>query len=475
MNMTAALDALMNKCALVDLDDWWQSRFSQSWLGNLVLALRKAVPISMPTLGTLLQQLAFAGVAVFFAILAMEKFANDKDTLAIITVACAGLWTLGFLIGGKEKRHTISVDIPVWVYFAANIVAAASSHYLAESIHGLLKVAVYIVTYFLFTAVFQQSSKRKFIVLALLLLAADYVCAIGFNQYIHHVAPLATWEDPSVENQGTRIFSTLRNPNLLAGYLIPLAPLAAALGIWSLYQQERKMLFKSAALLSFATAGALAVATVLTQSRGGFIGLAVAVGSFLVMLLAEFWRTQPGKRLWLGLACFALPAAAVIVAHFALPTFDQRVMSIFAGSEHSSNAYRFAVYTASLKMLKDNWWIGVGPGNQAFVQAYGLYMRSRYEALGTYCVPLEVAVEAGIVALASFICLIFSALGRGHLSFWSPGKDQGERWLAAGTSAALLGMMAQGFTDTVFYRPQVQFVFWLLIALLVSSRPKQTD
>lgn len=41
-------------------------------------------------------------------------------------------------------------------------------------------------------------------------------------------------------------------------------------------------------------------------------------------------------------------------------------------------------------MFKDNWWIGVGPGNTAFRLAYGLYMKSGFDALGTYCVPLEV-------------------------------------------------------------------------------------
>ncbi len=464
------VDALVKKVALVDCDDWWQSRFSNSLLGRLTTALRKLMPNSLPAAGTILQQLSYAGVVVLFAILALEKFANDKDMLALLALACAAVWMLGYVIGGTEKRQTVSIDILIWLYLAVNIVATASSHYLHESIHGLLKVAVYIATYFLFTTVLQQSTQRKFGVLAVLLAASLYVCAVGFYQYIHHVAPLATWEDPSVENQGTRIFSTLRNPNLLAGYLIPLAPLAASIGVCALIQARKKTLFGLAAMAAFGAAGLLSIATVLTQSRGGFIGLAAALGSFMLMILADFWRSHPSKRIWVGLACFVLPVMAVLAAHFAVPTFDQRVMSIFSGTEHSSNAYRFAVYSASLKMLKDNWWIGVGPGNQAFVQAYGLYMRSRFEALGTYCVPLEVAVEAGIVALASFICLVFSVLARGHICFWSQTSSQNERWLAAGSSAALLGMMAQGLSDTVFYRPQVQFLFWLLIALLVGCR-----
>jgi putative inorganic carbon (HCO3(-)) transporter len=151
-----------------------------------------------------------------------------------------------------------------------------------------------------------------------------------------------------------------------------------------------------------------------------------------------------------------------------VPTFEQRVTSIFAGREHSSNSYRMNVYHASLLMFKDNWWFGVGPGNQAFRLAYGLYMRSGFDALGTYCVPLEVAVESGIFGLVIFGLMILSLLARGHLAFWSQSTSY-EKWLTALAVASLVGMMAQGMVDTVFYRPQVQFIFWLLVALIVTD------
>ncbi len=31
-------------------------------------------------------------------------------------------------------------------------------------------------------------------------------------------------------------------------------------------------------------------------------------------------------------------------------------------------------------------------------------------------------------------------------------------------------MMIHGVVDTVFYRPQVQFIFWLVIAMLTTAR-----
>jgi putative inorganic carbon (HCO3(-)) transporter len=46
-------------------------------------------------------------------------------------------------------------------------------------------------------------------------------------------------------------------------------------------------------------------------------------------------------------------------------------------------------------------------------------------------------------------------------------------WLAIGAIGALAGMMAHGLFDTVFERPQVQFIFWLAIALLVALPAEQ--
>jgi putative inorganic carbon (HCO3(-)) transporter len=101
-------------------------------------------------------------------------------------------------------------------------------------------------------------------------------------------------------------------------------------------------------------------------------------------------------------------------------------------------------------------------------------MVSGYDALGTYCVPLEVAVECGIVGLIAFALLLISLFARAHISFWSVNPDKStrlslEQWLTAGAVAALVGLLAQGMVDTVFYRPQVQYIFWLVVALIVTD------
>lgn len=458
------INAIFQSLSLSKLDEWWQVSWTNSILGRLFAAPRLLPIPQLEALGNYLQARSFAGVVVLFSILALPIFVDDKEGLALVTVGCALVWYAGACLGGKERRRPCGIDIPVWIYLAANIVATASSHYFADSCVGLMKLVVYIVAYFLFTALFQQSTERKVVTVSALLSTAVLVVLYGLYQYKIGVAPLATWEDPTVETQGVRIFSTLNNPNLLAGYLVPLVPLAAGLSV-AAFCKKRPLL----CLLAVGVTLLLATGTVLTGSRGGFIGLFAGFAAILCMLFGSVWRSHPSKRIWIISSCVGLPALAFLALHF-VPTFEQRVLSIFAGREHSSNSYRMNVWIASLHMLKQNWWIGVGPGNKAFVKAYGLYMLSRFDALGTYCVPLEVAVESGIIALASFIFLLAGTLSRGHLCFWSKQSDPTEKWIAGACGAAIFAMMAHGFVDTVFYRPQVQFIFWLLIAMLASAK-----
>ena len=116
-------------------------------------------------------------------------------------------------------------------------------------------------------------------------------------------------------------------------------------------------------------------------------------------------------------------------------------------------------------MFMDNWWFGVGPGNSTFPLAYGLYMKSGFDALGTYCVPLEIGVECGLLGLVSAGILTVALYARAHLAFW---QNPGARWMALGLTAALSGLIVQGLVDTVFYRPQVQFLFWLVVSGLTT-------
>jgi putative inorganic carbon (hco3(-)) transporter len=127
------------------------------------------------------------------------------------------------------------------------------------------------------------------------------------------------------------------------------------------------------------------------------------------------------------------------------------------------------VWDAVFEMIRDRPVIGIGPGNTAFNQIYPLYMRPRYTALSAYSVPLEIAVETGFIGLATFLGLIVLLLTQGVTQIQrlrEKASPQGY-WLMAAI-AIILGMMAHGAFDTVWYRPQVNMLWWLAVALVAS-------
>lgn len=448
------------------MENWWQTTFKQSLLlGSIFASLQNFKDKLKPTtgaLGSILQKIAFLIVLALFLAIGLPQFANDKMGLALITLAAGFLYVVGYLLGGKEKRELSYIDLFVLLLMGINIISAFSSHYLMASIKGLSKVIIYIGSYFLFTAVLQASLKRRLAILFTLLLNGLLLAFYGFYQYKIGVAPLATWEDPSVEGGGgTRIFATMGNPNLLAGFFIPLVPISLGL---TLYFAELKKYFAAIALLI--VSGALVLAIVFTGCRGAYIALGACFAMLGLSVSVWAWKYLPQVRKFLPvIGALIIVALALVV--WKVPQVQERIGSMFSGRDHSSNSYRMNVWIASLHMFAQNWWLGIGVGNEAFRLAYGLYMVSGFDALGTYCVPLEIAVENGIVGVFIFALLVGLTMFKAHKLFWDKENDlKAWRWVILGLSAALFALMIHGMVDTVFYRPQVHFIFWLCVSLI---------
>jgi putative inorganic carbon (hco3(-)) transporter len=402
-------------------------------------------------------------IALFLlAALPLPQFAADKEGLAVLAICGIAFYVISRLRVGATVSNNGAADMLVLAILGTNIVSAFASHYFQASLVGLTKVLVYVLSYFWFAGTLAAGRKRSATAVSILLASGLATALYGLYQYHIGVQPLATWEDPTVEQKATRIYSTLGNPNLLAGFLTPLAPLAAALGFMCFF--KRRYLLSA---IPFTAALVLSAAIILTGSRGAYIAFAAWLIFLVVIISLYTFKTKAVSRLYLLLIPIGLAFGSVAAIHY-LPSLGQRLASIFAGSEHSSNAFRLNVWRASWRMFMDNWWFGIGPGNKTFILAYGLYMLSGFDALGTYCVPLEVAVETGLPGLLLFASLVVALLARAHLVFRTSDSDW-DRWLSAGCAAALVGIMVHGLVDTVFFRPQVQFIFWLLVALIAST------
>ena len=181
------------------------------------------------------------------------------------------------------------------------------------------------------------------------------------------------------------------------------------------------------------------------------------------MRFSAFWQRWALPLLLGGGAAFLVGAVLFV------GPIRTRVVSIFAGRGDSSNNFRINVWQAVLEMIRDRPWLGIGPGNGAFNKIYPLYQRPKYTALSAYSVVLEICVETGLIGAIAFLWLMMVTLNQA----WQPARRLQRTWNAdgywiLGAVAGILGMMAHGTFDTVWYRPQVQTVWWLLVAIIAS-------
>ena len=395
----------------------------------------------------------------------------SNNQIGYVSAAISIYWLL-LWIGDRASKAVDAatstwtpIHLPLAVYWAIASVATILSQVRRAAIDGWVKLTIYFIIFACLNRVMRYSSKIPWrsLLVGTYLVTTVLVCVYGIRQVFLGAEDLATWTDPTSELAGTtRIYSFLLNPNLLAGYLLPAVPLGVVGALhWRSWGVK---------LVSLMVAIASLYCITLTYSRGAQLGT-VAEIVVLVVLLAYWWPQW--RMLILGSATGAFLLYAV-----RSPKTLTRFSSIFFGRNDSSNNFRINVWMSVLQMIKKKPILGIGPGNKAFNLVYPIYQRPGYSALGTYSVPLEITVETGIIGLVCYAWLIIVAIQQAwkNLNRLRDTRASEGLWIVAALSA-MAGLMAQGLFDTVWYRPQVQILWWMAIALIASfcMQPQDED
>ncbi|HLO51708.1 MAG TPA: IctB family putative bicarbonate transporter [Kamptonema sp.] len=431
------------------------------------------------------EPIGFVLLAVVFG---LAPFVGNA-LIGVLLIAAGAFWVL-LTLSDEPALAFSPIHLLVLLYWSVATVATAMSPVKAAAFAGWSKLTLYLAFFALMARVLRSPKFRGWLI-ALYLHIALIVSFYGVRQWIDKVPPLATWNDPtSTQANLTRAYSYLGNPNLLGAYLLPAIALSiAAIFAWKGWGPKAlavTMLLVNSACLRY------------TDSRGAWIGCVVMIVVFSILMwywwsprMPRFWRTW---ALPAGLAGFAF---VVILGLVLVEPLRDRVSTIFAGRGDSSNNFRMNVWTAVLEMIRDRPILGIGPGNVAFNKVYPLYMQPRYSALSAYSVLLEITVESGFIGLMTFLWLLAVTFNQGCVQLKSlrdgqatelisqqedltqnSGRLQGHPrdktqhspegfWLMAAI-ATLTGMMAHGFVDTVWYRPEVNMLWWLMVAIIAS-------
>lgn len=239
-----------------------------------------------------------------------------------------------------------------------------------------------------------------------------------------------------------RATATYPHPNNLCLYLERTTLLTAGL----LVARWRPRLV--AILLIIQCAGIAA-----TFSRGGLVALFAGA-------VALIWWV--GSRRLLRL----LSVSTVSVLFVALWLFRTRLFDL-GGSGNEPT--RFAIWRASLRMIRDHPITGVGL-DQFLYQYWRRYVEpsgwpERYTS-HPHNLILDVWLSLGIVGLAVF-AWIAAGVAR---EIWRARRVAPRDAIAAGAVAALVGGLAHGMVDNGFFLPDLAVLTWAFVAFLVTAR-----
>ncbi len=391
----------------------------------------------------------------------------SSDAIGFFALIVMFLTFIKMLTKPDEKLNFKSFEVWLIAYFMIVVISLAGSTLFALSLKGFFKTFVYIGFYFSVVQYLKSHKNHILWLLAVIGICTAGEIIVGFLQTFVHPEAISTWQDTSrinPEDVISRVYGTLQplNPNLFGGYLIAGFPVILGSVFYSFIKKNLNLIVISLVL------SVLGVFTIFqTGCRGAYLALMLIFGCVFLISAKFFWNTY--KKLYVSLI------SAVMVLFFGAITcvsaLRQRFLSIFAMRNDSSNSFRFNVYHSSLQMFQDNWLLGIGVGNKNFREIYGLYMRTGFDALSAYNIYLEIAVESGIFALISFLGFL-GILIKKAISFIMESSDIEKVLFVSVSLVSILAVCFHGFVDTIFFRPQLQFVFWTFVAIISANLEK---
>lgn len=270
------------------------------------------------------------------------------------------------------------------------------------------------------------------------------VSMIGLAQKFFGVTAEGIWVDPKqFPDIKVRVFSTLVNPNILAGYLVlVIAYSTAFFNQTKAYKKWR---------LAFLVTGLLAALCLLyTYSRGNWVACAVMLLAFCVLFCRKAFIPILGG----GAAVLATGGTAVL----------HRLASIQGGyGGDTSIALRMA-YLKSTKWIIEEFPLGVGWYGYRFVYpTYNFYLADK-SVIMYHChnIFLNTWAELGAHGLLAFLVVWWGIFLPAAWKLAYHGRSLWLKAMGRGYVLATVGIIVGGLTDHVYFNTQMGLCFWTL-------------
>lgn len=392
-------------------------------------------------LNDLLEGSIFTKPAIWITfVLALSPF---LPTMAVLALVLFSAITLILKAGVEEDFKFVHFKTNTWVLAFVVVVAfsAIASLAMSEAIKIACLSISFILFYFVWINTVKTKKQFKFYI-SVFVIAGALSAVYGLYQYFFGDIYSQAWLDSEMfEEIKMRVYSTFSNPNVFGEYLLLVIPFSTILVL-----DTDRWLYR---LFWLGITGVLILALVLTFSRGCWLGL---IFSFFIGAIL-FDR----RLIWFGVL-------ALVAAPFLLPeAVLSRFMSI-GNMEDTSTSYRVYIWLGTIAMLKDYFLCGIGLGITSFNTIYPLYSYSEIVAPHSHSLYLQLFVEYGLVGFIVFVGLIYNFF-KETIIFSKKEKS----YFTIASVAAMAGFLLQSATDYTWYNYRVLLIFWIIVAVGISS------
>jgi len=380
-------------------------------------------------------------------ILAVTFFLPLSLTVSSGFLGCGAVLWLGKMIArGRLNFKSTPFDVGIGLLVLLSAISIWNSPDRGFSFYNFYNLmGRYVLIYYLVVNNINSATQMKKIIWVMLT-SATIVTLYGFYQYLFGVNISANeWVDGQhFPDLKLRVFSTLQNPNLLAGFLVTMMAIGASMGYKAVTIKGRAILFGLVAMFG--------VCLILTYSRGAWLSLLAVIGVYGMLCNRKIF--------WLLL----LLPVAMFCGHDAIL---ERIMSIINPTDTSSTL-RIALWESTIAMIMDKPLLGIGWGSYWLVYPeYDFFLNNaNVKIFHAHNMYLNIAAEIGIPGLIAFLSIMYGhvrlalSVLSGEVESWSSG-------LMLGIIAAIGGIIINGLTDYVMFNIQLSMLYWLLNGLIV--------
>ncbi len=336
-----------------------------------------------------------------------------------ISLVMLTAYLLRIIFDAQLRWVSTPLDLPLIALLVLAVVSSFSSIERYASLLALIKLANYIIVYFIIVNTIRERHQVRRVAYTIIGVGC-FLALFGMIKYLGEVCP--PWWDYDVKYKG--MVATFGCKNHLAGYMEMAIPISIGLMI-AVRKGWAKALCGSALFL-------LCVALTLSLSRGGWMSGLFALGFMLVLYLVKT------KKKYISLTVTAVAVTTVVVLTVLASTpVIEKLETLTHGRDVPNWQSRTAVWAGTLDLIRDYPLLGTGPGT--FPVAFTPYRPAGVNArfLHTHNDYLHFISETGILTAGIILWLIVA-------TFWS-----GIRKIMTTNSRLTLGITLGSLTGIV--------------------------